>query len=363
MRNHKLKKKELILIADCDPRTKIVGGVGTYSYHLAKNLSKKINILFLGKKQATKPIKKVNYTIKIANNKENENNIKFFYALRKLSEKIKTTDNTIIHAQRPDWLVSFSKLKGKKIFTLHGSHFKNMQLKKGKLLQTIYSKLEKKGFEIADKIISVDSQTTNEYKKKYPKYANKIITIPVGVDTKLFKSINQKKARKELNLPIDKTIFLCISRLSKEKRIDEMIKNTGKDELLIVIGCGDEEKKLKHLASKSKSVIFLNAKPQTELTKYYSAADAFLIFSTHEGLTTTALESWACGTPIVSTKVGDLQKIVNDKNGILVQNEKFREALNKIKGKKQKISKSCRETAIKYDWKKISERIFDEAYQ
>lgn len=356
-------KPELIIIADSDPRTKVVGGVGTYSYHLARNLASKTKLLFIGKKQLGKAVQKVDYKVTIANKSSGENNIKFYYSLKKIAKTLKTKNETIIHAQRPDWLVAFSKIKGKKIMTLHGSHFKNMQLKKGKLLQTLYSRLEKKGFEIADKIISVDTQTTKEYEEKYPKSANKIITIPVGVDTTLFKPIAMHIARNQLKLPKNKTIFLCIARFSKEKRIAEMIKNVNKDELLIIIGSGDEEERLKELAkTKKDSVLMRGAKSQKELIQYYCAADAFLIFSTHEGLTTTALEAWACGTPVVSTKVGDLQNIITNKNGILVENNNFREALDKVKGKKQKITMTCRTTALNYDWKKISERILNEAY-
>lgn len=356
--------KEVIIIADSDPRTKIVGGVGIYSYNLAENLSKQFEILYVGKKQSMKQIQKVPYKVKIVNKSAEENNIKFYFALKKIAKNLKTTQNTIIHAQRPDWLVPFSKLKGKKIFTLHGSHFKNMQLKKGKLLQLLYSKLEKKGFEVADKIISVDTQTKKEYKERYPLHAKKIITIPVGVDTNLFKPIKTSIARKKLGLPQNKTIYLCVSRFSKEKRIDAMITATKKDELLIIIGSGEEEKKIRELASNKKDYIkIINPKTSKELINYYCAADAFLIFSTHEGLTTTALESLACGTPVVSTKVGDLQKIITIQNGVLIENKDFRTAMNTIIGKKKKMTKSCRNTALNYDWKEISERIIKEVYK
>src|SRR5207253_3115023 len=51
---------------------------------------------------------------------------------------------------------------------------------------------------------------------------------------------------------------------------------------------------------------FWGARPQEELPMIYSAADATVIPSYHESFGLVAVESLACGTPVVATRAGGL---------------------------------------------------------
>lgn len=60
--------------------------------------------------------------------------------------------------------------------------------------------------------------------------------------------------------------------------------------------------------------------PAGRVPDFYSAIDAYLITSTVEGGPCTVLESLACGTPVVSTRVGIVPEIVkNGYNGFVVE--------------------------------------------
>src|SRR5690606_24762971 len=59
-------------------------------------------------------------------------------------------------------------------------------------------------------------------------------------------------------------------------------------------------------------------KPE-ELSKYYSAADVFVLATEHEGWANVFLEAMACGLPIVTTRVGGNAEVVRDgETGALV---------------------------------------------
>lgn len=353
---------KIILIADSDPRCQIVGGVGTYTAQLALQLSKKNTLLFIGKKQPGKHVAKVSYGVKLANSKPNQSNIQFLLALLKIGKKIETSEEDVIHAQRPDWLWAFRKHPGRKVITLHGSHSKNMAVKKGFLLQKLYLFLEKKGLSIADQILAVDHNTAQEFKEKFPSIEEKISVIPVGVDTKYFSLGNKRTARKKLNLPLNKKVFLYVGRLSEEKNIQDMIRNIRPDELLVIVGAGDKEDELRKLAQ-NKSVIFAGPKKQNELRDYYVSADALLLFSKHEGLPTVVLEGFACGLPVVATPVGEIPFLLsNSLVGLVVKKNNYRKCMDEILKKNELIKNDCRKKALSYDWEKIAIRIQKEAY-
>ncbi|MFH1003120.1 MAG: glycosyltransferase, partial [Chloroflexota bacterium] len=60
------------------------------------------------------------------------------------------------------------------------------------------------------------------------------------------------------------------------------------------------------------SVTFRGLVPQEDLPDYYRAADVSVVPSYYESFSLVALESLACGTPVVATDVGDLRSIIRD---------------------------------------------------
>ncbi len=380
-------KRRIFIIADSDPRTKPMGGIGVYSARLAKLLAKTNKVVFIGKRQAVDPMNDVPYKVELADYKEGGNNISFIKGLFRIAKTTNFRNEDVIHVQRPDWIIPFRNTEAKKVITLHGSHRKNLRLKKGALISKAYGLAEKKSFKIADKIIAVDQETAKEYSDSYTRWREKIIVIPVGVDAKKFNPrkapgepaealdgisnvnvaigtgsdkkkiiISGTKKTARIKVSSDK-ILLFVGRLSKEKRVERMISSIRDDELLLIIGEGKEESKLRRLAA-GKNVLFLGRKTQDELPPFYRLARATLIFSEHEGLPITALESLACGTPMVTTKVGELQNIITPKEGVQVRGDDYRSAIDEILSKpKEQYLSNCRKLALKFDWNKIVSKI------
>ena len=50
---------------------------------------------------------------------------------------------------------------------------------------------------------------------------------------------------------------------------------------------------------------------QSELVRYYNAADALVLASSREGMPNVVLEALACGTPVVATNLWGTPEVVN----------------------------------------------------
>ena len=142
-----------------------------------------------------------------------------------------------------------------------------------------------------------------------------------GIDLETFKQTNKSEARKELNLPQDKKIVLFSA--------DGGVKNPFKGGEFVF----EAFKKLKDRndilflniggRNKEKSENWLDfgyvSKPET-MAKLYSAADIYLFPSLADNCPLTAIESLACGLPVVTFETGGVPDIVeNNKSGIVVE--------------------------------------------
>ena len=151
----------------------------------------------------------------------------------------------------------------------------------------------------------------------------KVSVIPAGVDTDIFYPVPKLKARVGLGLP-DKETVMYAGRVEPIKGLDILldsfkILNETRDVHLVVVGgslSGDRE--LDALRQRSKQlgilekITFTGSVNQSELGRYYSAADVFVLPSHYESFGLVALEAMACGTPVVASRVGGIPSFVDD---------------------------------------------------
>ncbi len=135
-----------------------------------------------------------------------------------------------------------------------------------------------------------------------------------GVDLVRFTPQDQADARQRLGMP-DGRILLSVGNLVELKGHHIAIEAMTRfpDARLFILGEGEERKNLKALAEHhdvADRVTFAGARPQSELSYWYSAADALVLCSSREGWANVLLESMACGTPVVATPLGGTPEVV-----------------------------------------------------
>jgi teichuronic acid biosynthesis glycosyltransferase TuaC len=159
----------------------------------------------------------------------------------------------------------------------------------------------------------------------------KICVIPNGVDTKRFYPIPQEEARRTLGLPLDGRIAVSVASLTEAKNhpllISAFAMIVGRSEgaKLFLIGEGPLRPAVEELIRKlrlQESVVLVGAKPNPELAVWYSAATVSCLVSSREGWPNVLMESIACGTPIVATRVGGVPEIISSsKLGLLAEQD------------------------------------------
>jgi D-inositol-3-phosphate glycosyltransferase len=115
-------------------------------------------------------------------------------------------------------------------------------------------------------------------------------------------------------------------------------------------------------------VRFVGAVDQRLLPTYYSAADVTVVPSWYESFGLVALESMACGTPVVAARVGGLASLVRDgETGRLVPwrdprlyAERIRELC--VPETRKRLGRAARALAEQYSWTSVAEQVL-EVYQ
>jgi D-inositol-3-phosphate glycosyltransferase len=205
-----------------------------------------------------------------------------------------------------------------------------------------------------------------------------ISVIPCGVNLDLFRPIGKEMARCHLGLD-GESVILFVGRIVPLKGIDNLLKamtylEKKRGIKLVVIG-GDEhsQAELQRLKSLSwslkihESVIFLGLVQQERLPFYYSAADLCVVPSYYESFGLVLLESLACGTPVVATKVGGAESVIRhgETGYVVIDNDPSRLAdkiallLSTSNGNAKSVG-SIRGSVAQYSWSNITEAIIEE---
>jgi D-inositol-3-phosphate glycosyltransferase len=205
-----------------------------------------------------------------------------------------------------------------------------------------------------------------------------ISIIPCGVNLDLFRSIEKEIARNHLGFNGEE-IILFVGRVVPLKGIDKLLmamtylEERQKLRLVVIGGddhCRDEVERLKALSESLQihdSVTFLGLVDQEELPYFYSAADLCVFPSYYESFGLVGLESLACGTPVVATKVCGIENVIRQgETGYVVTDNAPHRLANKIalilsttKAKAEAI-RAIRASVTRYGWSNIADAIAEE---
>jgi D-inositol-3-phosphate glycosyltransferase len=239
---------------------------------------------------------------------------------------------------------------------------------------------EKEVISSCDRVIASTTAETEYLMTLYGASSDKITVIPCGVNLELFQPVDKEIARKELGLDHQK-IILFVGRMDPLKGLEQMLMALtymdGEKPLLMVVGgdanSQDQVQSLQRLVKEmniEKRVKFVGPVAQSQLPLFYSAADVCAIPSYYESFGMVALESLACGTPIVATNVGGVRDLVRSRemgrvvadNSPLSLAREISEVIYQPDGNMEHL-KMRRETVIDFSWAGIADRMLKEYHR
>lgn len=127
---------------------------------------------------------------------------------------------------------------------------------------------------------------------------------------------------------LKKVHFLSVGALIPRKNFEGLIRAFAQLGLpgnlwsLDIVGSGPLKNSLEEKVRESgleNNIKILGKKTKKELVEYFSKADVFILNSRSETFGVVLIEALAWGIPVISTKCGGPEEIVNETNGLLVK--------------------------------------------
>lgn len=230
--------------------------------------------------------------------------------------------------------------------------------------------VERKIIARADCIIAASANDRTQLIRQYDAAQRPISVVPCGVDLNRFHPRAQSEARRALGLG-DGKIALFVGRPDPIKGLEILLQALAELEdsrgIQVVIVGGDQPEALapyRKLAAKlgiAAQVRFEGAQPQAQLPLYYQAADVCVVPSYVETFGLVAVESMACGTPVLASRVGGLISTVRDgETGYLVPWRcagPFAERLEILLGNdalRAQMAEACRPAMVRFSWPRVA---------
>jgi len=278
-----------------------------------------------------------------------ESRLNYFTRFIDLVRTIKCRQYDIIHAHHTYCIFptkiakTISGLRSPLILTFHEGEvnlkndlgFQHTDLIK----RLVFSKRIKcLAFKMVDLVITVQDQIIKKLNFK-----GNSLNIPCGVNSDLFKPLEQKWCRKMLNLPFDKKIiFFPAAPINKQKGFNilkESMEYLGREDLYLITGGN-----IKH----------------EEMPLYMNAADVVVQLSLFEASPSVLKEALAVNVPLVFTDAGDAKMITKNLQGCFLCERTPKDVASKI-NKALSFDETCngRERIFKINLtlNKISEKL------
>lgn len=223
----------------------------------------------------------------------------------------------------------------------------------------------------ASAVISVDTPMA-EIAVRLGAARERVHVIRNGVDKDFFRLRPKAQARRELGLPVDGQLIVAVAHLKRTKghgeTIQALAKLPGSPRLVIVGGApggdrfGQEARELAARLGVADRVTFAGRQPHAKIPLYLAAADVSVLASYREGCPNVVLESIACGTPVVATRVGAVPEIVTPgQNGQIVPPRDVDALAQGIAGVLacQWSPEALRESATVRPWTEVAQAVYN----
>ena len=207
------------------------------------------------------------------------------------------------------------------------------------LLKEEYIPLLRSALQSADQTISVGERLRKDL-ETYNVSGKQIKIVPNLIDTDRF-------VLPKLQSPYHKKkfTFMTLALLEPIKGMDVLIKAFSRlqdlNVELIIGGEGSQRETLETFAKEVKAddrITFLGKVPREEVPKLMQQMDSFVLASRFETFGIVYIEALASGKPVIGTRCGGPEMIINEHNGILVPVDD-----------EQALAEAMREMILEYD--------------
>jgi alpha-1,6-mannosyltransferase len=198
-------------------------------------------------------------------------------------------------------------------------------------------------------------------------------SVRLGVNTGIFRPLPDDGAatRESLGVGCGQTLLLYAGRLTKEKNTQtllgafELLRQRDQNKFhLVVIGDGPQRNKVQKLQRRVGNISWISyCADSIDLARYYRAADLFVHPGVQETFGLVALESQACGTPVVGIRGSYMDRIIcHDQTSWAQENspEALADAIEDCSTKKlSTMGKTAAGTTERlYSWASVFEELF-----
>jgi D-inositol-3-phosphate glycosyltransferase len=234
----------------------------------------------------------------------------------------------------------------------------------------------------ADRLITFTEDEAAQLTDHYAAEPDKVQTVAPGVDLDVFIPGDRDDARRALDFDPRRPLLLFVGRIQPLKAPDVLLhaaaRLTREFPLQIaVVGApsGSGLAKPHWLADLARdlgiadAVRFVPPAKPDALATYYRAADLTVVPSYNESFGLVALESQACGTPVVAAAVGGLPTAVRDNvSGVLVDGhdpEQWAKVIGELlrtPADLERLRRGARAHAERFSWERTTDELVH-AYQ
>lgn len=154
--------------------------------------------------------------------------------------------------------------------------------------------------------------------------------VPNVVKTDIFHAREKKHSNTFMLLHVSN--MAAVKNVEKILEVIAELQNHIADFVFYLIGSDSAKYESYALSLKIKpdKIKFIDQIDQEELSEYYRKSDVFLLFSSIENLPCVILESFSCGTQVISTNVGGISEFFPEKYGYLIESGNKKQLLNHI---------------------------------
>jgi glycosyltransferase involved in cell wall biosynthesis len=350
------------IIADRLNRT--LTGVGTYVYHLVRELSKTEDISLITYQDLSLPFDVP--TVIMNPFGVFSNHSLYLWHLYVNGALHRTTEFDIIHS--PENAAFITSVTCKKVVTIHDLILYLFPHYAGLLHRVRCRMLLPWTVKTADGIIAVSQSTKRDLVTRVGVPEQKITVIYPGVGPEFSpcnpNTVKEIREKYHLNHPF----ILYTGTLAPHKNVSTLVtsfrrlKDSGMPHSLVLTGIRGwryhsvlETVRRLHL---EKDVVFTGYIPYEDLPGMYSAADLYVYPSLYEGFGLPVVEAMACGCPVIASNVSSLPEVVGDAGVLITPTvDELATSMQEVlrdESLRDELSRKGLERASRFTWEKTA---------